>query len=244
MTNNKKLYGQFFTTINPFNIDIFYKWFDLIPENKKKILLEPFAGSNNIVKMIQDLKFTYEWHCYDINPGKNCVPEFQIEKRDTLKDFPSGYHVILSNPPYLAKNSATKTKLDFPKTQYDDLYKYAMKQFIEYEKLEGINNWKEYDFSIDCSNDQMKFKDMLQIRCIEELTEATHAMDNKEHFFEEMTDATNFFLSAYCMLGIDFKDFDDEAILNEITVSSTSSQYGEQALKLILAFGVPASLLL
>ena len=126
MTNNKKLYGQFFTTINPFNIDIFYKWFDLIPENKKKILLEPFAGSNNIVKMIQDLKFTYEWHCYDINPGSNCMPKFPIKERDTIKDFPKGYYVTMTNPPYLAKNSATKRKFIFPNTHYDDLYKICL----------------------------------------------------------------------------------------------------------------------
>ena len=90
---------------------------------------------------------------------------------------------------------------------FDDLYKYARKQFICYEKLEGIDNWKEYGFSIDCSDDQMRFKDMLQIRCIEELTEATHALDNIDHFYEEVTDALNFFLSAYCMLDVDFKQF-------------------------------------
>jgi len=90
---------------------------------------------------------------------------------------------------------------------WDDLYKYAYKQFVNYEKLEGIEDWKKYDFSIDCSEDQMKFKDMLQIRCIEELTEATHALDNYDHFLEEITDAINFFLSAYCMLGVDFNKY-------------------------------------
>lgn len=93
---------------------------------------------------------------------------------------------------------------------WEDLYKYAYKQFVSYEKLEGIDNWKKYDFSIDCSEDQMKFKDMLQIRCIEELTEATHALDNYDHFLEEITDAINFFLSAYCMLGVDFNKFNFE----------------------------------
>ena len=92
---------------------------------------------------------------------------------------------------------------------FPDLYKYAEKQFLMYEKIEGIDNWKEYSFSIDCSTDQMKFKDMLQIRFVEELSEATHALDNKEHFLEEITDALNFFLSAYVMLGVDFKEFSD-----------------------------------
>lgn len=102
--------------------------------------------------------------------------------------------------------NTTEIKMQHIIHSFDDLYKYAMKQFVEYEKLEGIDNWKEYDFSIDCSQDQMKFKDMLQIRCIEELTEATHALDNGDHFYEEVTDALNFFLSAYCMLGVDFND--------------------------------------
>lgn len=117
--------------------------------------------------------------------------------------------------------NTTEIKLKHIINSFDDLYKYAMKQFLHYEKIEGIDNWKEYDFSIDCSEDQMKFKDMLQIRCIEELTEATHALDNEDHFYEEVTDALNFFLSAYCMLGVDFKDFKDpEQIMKETTPSN------------------------
>lgn len=93
---------------------------------------------------------------------------------------------------------------------WDDLFRYAYKQFIEYEKLEG-RDWNKYDFSIDCAEDQMLFKDMLQIRCIEELTEATQAfeMGEEEHFMEEVTDAMNFFLSSYCMLGVNFNEFTD-----------------------------------
>lgn len=89
---------------------------------------------------------------------------------------------------------------------FDELYKSAKDQFLLYEKLEGIENWDEYNFSIDCSADQMLFKDMIQIRFIEELTEASIAMnEGGDHFWEEIGDALNFFLSAYTMLGIDFK---------------------------------------
>ena len=90
---------------------------------------------------------------------------------------------------------------------FDDLYKYAKEQFLMYEKLEGIEDWEAYDFCIDCPEDQAKFKDMLQIRFIEELTEATTAKDHLDHFKEELADAVNFFLSAYIMLGVNFKDF-------------------------------------
>ena len=114
--------------------------------------------------------------------------------------------------------NTTEIKLKHIINSFDDLYKYAKKQFIEYEKLEGIDNWKEYSFSIDCAQDQMKFKDMLQIRCIEELTEASHALDNEDHFYEEITDSLNFFLSAYCMLDVDFNSFRSaEQILKEYT---------------------------
>ena len=42
MTEDKKVvYGQFFTITNPFNIPIFYEWFDLFQD---KVILEPFAG--------------------------------------------------------------------------------------------------------------------------------------------------------------------------------------------------------
>jgi len=111
--------------------------------------------------------------------------------------------------------NTTEVKLKGIIKSFDDLYKYAYKQFVEYEKLEGIDDWKKYDFSIDCAEDQMKFKDMLQIRCIEELTEATHALDDNNHFYEEITDSLNFFLSAYCMLGIDFNSLENpERILS------------------------------
>lgn len=99
-------------------------------------------------------------------------------------------------------------------TSFDDLYKYAKKQFLTYEVVEGIipkatdKAWEEYDFSLDCPQDQLMLKDMLEIRMVEELTEASADMENKDHFFEEITDALNFFLSAMVMIGVDFKSLD------------------------------------
>ena len=101
--------------------------------------------------------------------------------------------------------NTTEIKWNHEIKSFDELFKAAKEQFLMYEKLEGIDDWEKYDFSIDCSADQMKFKDMLQIRFIEELTEASIAMDEEgEHFWEEIGDALNFFLSAYVMLGVDF----------------------------------------
>lgn len=97
-----------------------------------------------------------------------------------------------------------EVKVKVKLNSFEDMYKLAEKQFIEYEKIEGVD-WKNYDFSIDTPEDQLKFKDMLQIRCIEELTEAYEAFRNPQHFREELADSLNFFLSAFIMLGVDFK---------------------------------------
>lgn len=85
---------------------------------------------------------------------------------------------------------------------WNDFQKYAKLQFEAYEKLEG-RDWKNYDFSIDCAEDQALFKDMLQIRFIEELTEASIAFkeNDYEHFKEEIADAINFFISAMTMIN-------------------------------------------
>lgn len=129
---SKKLLGQFFTITNPFNIDIFFKWMKLIPEEKKSCIIEPFAGANNIVKMIQDLGFTNEWACFDIKPNEiNVVEDFNIIQQDTLKDFPQKYYTGITNPPYLAKNSATRAQMEFPNTKYDDLYKVSLDVMLE-----------------------------------------------------------------------------------------------------------------
>lgn len=111
---------------------------------------------------------------------------------------------------------------------WEDLFKSAYKQFYEYEKLEG-RDWKNYDFSIDCAEDQMLFKDMLQIRCIEELTEATQAIEELDHFWEEITDAINFFLSAYCMIGWKFDEGEELQELLENNVKPDPIIYEECA---------------
>ena len=93
-------------------------------------------------------------------------------------------------------------------TSFKELFKKAKDQFLDYEKIEGIEDWDKYDFSIDCAEDQAKFKDMLQIRFIEELTEASISLpEPDDHFWEEIGDSLNFFLSAYIMAFDDLSKF-------------------------------------
>lgn len=130
--NNKKLHGQFYTITNPFHNQLFLNWFNNIPNIKKEIILEPFAGANNIVQMIKEF-YKNQWKCYDIQPNHelNKCSEFIIKQNDSLNNFPKGFRVSITNPPYLAKNSATRDKLEYPNTSYDDLYKYSLSVMLQ-----------------------------------------------------------------------------------------------------------------
>ena len=77
----------------------------------------------------------------------------------------------------------------------------------------------------------MHSRTLLQIRCIEELTEATQALSDfeEEHFFEEVTDALNFFLSSYCMLGVKFKEFSDPQLILEDNKRDEPIEYDDCA---------------
>jgi len=134
---NKTIYGQYFTTSNPFDHRLFYLWRSLISDFDKKILIEPFSGANNIIKMISSIGIQNEWKCYDIHPDiENNKTKYEIEQRDTLAFYPEGFDVAITNPPYLAKNSAKRRKLhdliDFK--SYDDLYKVALEKMLENNK--------------------------------------------------------------------------------------------------------------
>ena len=69
--SNKRLYGQYFTINNPFKLNIFKNWFNKIPKEKKEKIIEPFAGENNIVKMIHDIGINSSWECLISNHLKN-----------------------------------------------------------------------------------------------------------------------------------------------------------------------------
>lgn len=123
----KKKYGQFYTIFNPFKNSLFIEWYNKIPDKLKKEALEPFAGSNNILNLINEVKEISppkKWKCYDIAPNntkENKSINYIVEKRDTIKDFPKGYHLVVTNPPYLAKNKATLMNIEFDKN-YEDIY--------------------------------------------------------------------------------------------------------------------------
>ena len=123
--NKKKENGQYFTIKNPFKLKIFKRWFKYVYHNE--VILEPFAGANNIVALVNEVCPKTKFKSFDIDTSfKNVYPKVKVVKRDTLTNFPKGYNTVITNPPYLAKNSATRNKLYYPNTNYDDIYKYSL----------------------------------------------------------------------------------------------------------------------
>lgn len=136
MSEEKRLLGQFYTIANPFRNDAFITWLESIENIENTTIIEPFAGANNIVSLVQDMnprgaeKYN-NWKCFDICPSNiNNVPEYEVEQKDTIKDFPKGYKIAITNPPYLAKNSATRRGLEYVGEPYDDLYKKALEVML------------------------------------------------------------------------------------------------------------------
>lgn len=132
MSKGKIKKGQFFTKGNPFVFPVFQEWLYqyALKNDKNAVFIEPFAGSNSIIKLFKeanpDLK--NKWVAFDIEPesvSKN-VTDIPIEKRDMLKRFPKGYNIGITNPPYLAKNSAKRKNIRFSYKGFDDLYKYSL----------------------------------------------------------------------------------------------------------------------
>jgi hypothetical protein len=102
--------GKFYTTVNPFTGTAWNKFKKEIDE--KDSILEPFAGSNNIPKMLPE----YSWVSYDILPEDS-----NIIKQDTLKNFPKGFKVCITNPPYLDVRTARDKNIKYD-SEFSDLY--------------------------------------------------------------------------------------------------------------------------
>lgn len=124
----KKELGQYYTRQNPFEHEAFYVW-----ANNSKLptvkLLEPFAGSNHLVNILQNMGLCNEVASFDIMPAHG-----DVKRRDTIKDFPKNNEVCVTNPPWLAKNIATYKGLDFPKTKHDNLYKLCLELCLKNSK--------------------------------------------------------------------------------------------------------------
>lgn len=131
----KRILGQYYTVKNPFNHVAVHEWYKLMPDPENLHFIEPFAGANNIIALFDEafpeIK-PAQWEAYDISPeavGKNQVPEVELTKRDTIKNPVKG-DVVVTNPPYLAKNSASKNKFVIDFGQWQNLYEVSLEKIL------------------------------------------------------------------------------------------------------------------
>ena len=128
---NKREFGQYFTVENPFSHPLFREWMTLSGIKDEDTILEPFAGANNILKLMDESGYHNQWKCYDIDPPiLNAFPKYEVEYRDTIKDFPIGYKVCVTNCPYLGKSSARRRKIEYTWDE-DDLYKVCLNRMLD-----------------------------------------------------------------------------------------------------------------
>ena len=116
----KRQAGQYYTANNPFHHEAFYEWAKQagLPNS---IVLEPFAGTNNLIRYLKDLKLCDRYKSFDLYP---ISPEMGY--RDSLSNFPHGFRVCVTNPPWLSKSSASERKISYPDTHFDNVYKLAL----------------------------------------------------------------------------------------------------------------------
>lgn len=139
MSVNKIIHGQYYTIRNPFTHELFHQWLTNFNYSDMNFV-EPFAGSNNIVKLVNDAVpdiHLSQWSSYDIEPEAitiNQVPELRLHKRDTIL-FPVNADVVITNPPYLAKNSAKRRGLNLDFHGYQDLYEIAVEKILSHSKF-------------------------------------------------------------------------------------------------------------
>ena len=124
--SDKRAQGRFYTLGNPFLLDSFKRWASETDISDKRIL-EPFAGANHLIHSLAEAGLCDEFMAYDIAPGNKSV-----KRRDTIASFPKGYDVCITNPPWLARNSATRRGLPYPETEHDDIYKLCLELCLKH----------------------------------------------------------------------------------------------------------------
>lgn len=126
--SSKRANGQFYTLGNPFTLIPFKRWAQSagLPDT---CILEPFAGANNIIETLQSVNLCNSFRSYDLFPASR-----KVRKRNTILSFPKGFDVCVTNPPWLARNSATRRGLSYPDSAYDDLYKHCLELCLKHCK--------------------------------------------------------------------------------------------------------------
>lgn len=117
--------GQWMTDGDPFYMDVFADWLNNTCDkmgSRRIRACEPYAGRLGLIAHLRsrDLDNGHiGWSAFDISPRNDLlVDDVVINKANTLRSIPSSpYDLIVTNPPYLARNSARRRGLPFP---FDD----------------------------------------------------------------------------------------------------------------------------
>ena len=126
MLDTTRAFGQIYTIANPFQLTAFQGWADRADLPHKPVL-EPFAGANSLIRHLESLGLCSSYEAFDIHPAAA-----DVTFRDTFAAFPVGFEICITNPPWLAKNSARVRGLPFPDCAYDDLYKCALSHCLSH----------------------------------------------------------------------------------------------------------------
>ena len=131
----KRQKGRYYTISNPFELNAFRSWWNSICI-AKNFVIEPFAGECHIPRMLSEAGYDIKWRCYDLHSYKH--EEYKVTKRDTLQNFPRGYNVCITNPPYLRKARASRLKLPFHCSGYEDMYMLALDRILSHCKYAAV----------------------------------------------------------------------------------------------------------
>jgi hypothetical protein len=133
-TDTKRSLGSYYTIGNPFTSPAFDAWRTEIPDEARCV--EPFAGSGNIPILAAQVGYTPSWKLFDVDASIRGVTH-----RDTLKNFPRGFDVVLTNPPYLSYHFAKRKGLPVTKEDFhghSSLYLVAIEHALREAKWAGF----------------------------------------------------------------------------------------------------------
>ena len=116
--------GQFYTVEDYWLTDRVLKF---IKDSGEKTIYDPFAGTGEIFSALREKGYSSFF-------GLDVDEELGWEINDSLVNIPKKEGIIVTNPPYLAKQSASRKGLNldyFKGTTYDDLYLIAIERVLE-----------------------------------------------------------------------------------------------------------------
>lgn len=118
----KRTKGRYYTVGNPFRGDAFARW--AVRAGLKRAnatVVEPFAGDGSLSNRLAEAGYAAVVSKYDIAPAGG-----GIRRRDTLQQFPEGYRVCVTNPPWFGRSAAARRGLSLPPMSHDNLYKHCL----------------------------------------------------------------------------------------------------------------------